>query len=106
MADTYMKTRARELELAPQLLANRKDLESIVRMMAENGSAPSEESSDGQGGPKIRLLDGWRREVVGDDVMRLLAGCIALRVKVHKGGVDLVIEDQEGSHPDPDSPAV
>ena len=100
LADTYMKTRARELDLAPQLLANRKDLESIIRLMAENGGAPPEAGTDTRGEPAIRLLDGWRREVAGDDVIRLLAGRISLRVKVRQGGVDLVIEDQEGPSPD------
>lgn len=104
LADTYMKTRARELDLAPQLLANRKDLESIIRLMAENGGAPPEAGSDARGEPPIRLLDGWRREVAGNDVMRLLAGGIALRVKVRQGGVDLVIEDQEGPSLDRDGP--
>ncbi len=100
LADTYMKTRARELDLAPQLLANRKDLESIIRLMAENGGAPPEAGTDTRGEPAIRLLDGWRREVAGNDVIRLLAGRISLRVKVRQGGVDLVIEDQEGPSPD------
>jgi ribonuclease D len=104
LADTYMKTRARELDLAPQLLANRKDLEAIIRLMAENRGAPPEAGTDTRGEPPIRLLNGWRREVAGNDVMRLLSGRIALRVKVRKGGVDLVIEDQEGPSPDRDGP--
>ena len=97
LADTYMKTRARELGLAPQLLANRKDLESIVRMMAENGGRPLEEGASSQGDSKVRLLDGWRRKVAGEDVMRLLAGCIALRVKIRSGRVDLIVEDEKNS---------
>ena len=92
-----MKTRARELGLAPQLLANRKDLESIVRMMAENGGRPLEEGASRQGDSNVRLLDGWRRKVAGEDVMRLLAGCIALRVKIRSGSVDLVVEDEKNS---------
>ncbi len=97
LANTYLNTRARELDLAPQLLANRKDLEAIVRLMAENDGAPVPAVTDGNG--TIRLLDGWRREIAGDDVMRLLAGQISLRVVVRKGGVDLVVEDQEDPAP-------
>lgn len=93
LADTYMKTRARKLDLAPQLLANRRDLEAIVKQMAHN-SGSIEELAAGDGDP-IRLLQGWRRRVAGDDVVRLLAGEIGLRVKVRPGGVDLLIEDQE-----------
>jgi ribonuclease D len=95
LANTYMNTRARDMDLAPQLLANRKELEAIVRLMAENGGEPPQQAGEVDGNEPIRLLDGWRREIVGDDVMRLLAGRIGLRVVVRKGGVDLVIEDQE-----------
>ncbi len=97
LADTYMKTRARELGLAPQLLANRKDLELIVRMMAENGGRPLEDGTSRRDTPKVRLLDGWRREVAGEDVMRLLAGRIALRVKIRSNSVDLAVEDEKNS---------
>lgn len=98
LANTYMKTRARSLDLSPQLLANRRDLETIVRLMAENGGDPdSVTSPDDEDG--VRLLEGWRREVAGNDVLRLLAGEISMRVVVRKRGVDLVVEDQEGPSP-------
>ena len=104
LAHTYMKTRARDLGLASQLLANRKDLEALVRHLAENGhpdggGAGAEEAPDAA----IRLLEGWRREVAGNDILRLLAGEVALRVSVRKGGVEVLIEDQEGPPPDPPS---
>jgi hypothetical protein len=66
-------------------------------MMAENGGRPLEEGTSSQGNPEVRLLDGWRREVAGEDVMRLLAGCIALRVKISSNRVDLVVEDEKNS---------
>jgi ribonuclease D len=99
LAHTYMKTRARALDLASQLLANRKDLETIVRLMAENGGDPERVPVQVDGEDPIRLLEGWRREVAGDDVLRLLAGQIGMRVVVRKGGVDLVVEDQEDPLP-------
>ena len=105
LADTYLKTRAAELDLSPQLFANRKDLEAVVRILVERGDGvgtddaglvdPGEPDSD----TPIRLLTGWRREVLGDDVLRMLRGRIGLRVRVRKGGVDLVVEDQEGPSP-------
>ncbi|MGD8330945.1 MAG: ribonuclease D [Acidobacteriota bacterium] len=99
LANTYMNTRARALDLAPQLLANRRDLETIVRLMAENGGDPAALIDAVDGEEPVRLLEGWRRDVVGDDVLRLLAGQIAMRVVVGRGGVDLVVEDQEGPSP-------
>ena len=94
LADSYMKTRARKLDLAPQLLANRRDLEAVIKHMASNGGSIDELASKDGDGP-VRLLRGWRREVAGNDVVRLLAGEIGLRVRVRAGGVDLLIEDQE-----------
>jgi len=93
LANTYMNTRARALDLSPQLLANRKDLETVVRLMADSGGDPSKVKSNDE--DSVRLLEGWRRDVVGNDVLRLLAGQIGMRVKVRKGGVDLVVEDHE-----------
>lgn len=98
LANTYMKTRARALDLAPQLLANRKDLETIVLLMADNGGNPEAVTSPDDE-DSVRLLEGWRREVAGNDVLRLLAGEISMRVVVRKRGVDLVVEDQEGPSP-------
>ncbi len=102
LADSYMKTRARKLDLAPQLLANRRDLEAVIRRMAHNGGSVDDIVDDGD--QPIRLLQGWRRRVAGDDVVRLLAGQIGLRVRVRKGGVDLLIEDQieDQEEPAPD----
>ena len=96
MAHTYLKTRARDLDLSPQLLANRKDLETLVKLLAENGDL---EAAAGGNGPSVRLLSGWRREVAGNEILRLLAGELGLRVKVRKGGVDVMIEDREGPPP-------
>ena len=42
-----------------------------------------------------RLAERLGYTLVGNDVLRLLAGQIGMRVKVRKGGVDLVVEDHE-----------
>jgi len=100
LAHTYLKTRARDLGLSSQLLANRKDLEILVRLLAENGDPDAALAGEGpDGGRNIRLLEGWRREVAGDEILRLLAGELALRVRVRKGGVEVMIEDREGPPP-------
>ena len=39
---------------------------------------------DGRGEPQVRTLDGWRRELVGAELLDLLAG--RLRVSAVPGG--------------------
>ena len=87
LADAFLKTRARELDLAPQLLANRKDLERLVRRVldGENENRPAE--------PPLPILEGWRRDVAGDDILRLLAGQFSLRVVVKQGSVRLLVDE-------------
>ncbi len=87
LADAFLKTRTRELDLAPQLLANRKDLERLVRRVldGENENRPTE--------PPLPILEGWRRDVAGDDILRLLAGQFSLRVVVKQGSVRLLVDE-------------
>ncbi|MGH2898127.1 MAG: ribonuclease D, partial [Solirubrobacteraceae bacterium] len=55
--------------LAYELIAARADLQRIV-LALRDGLAP----------PQVRTLDGWRREVVGDELLELLAGRRSLTV--------------------------
>ena len=64
-----MRTRALEEELAYELIAARADLQAIVLAMR-----------DGSPQPAVRTLQGWRREVVGDELLELLAGRRSLTV--------------------------
>ena len=64
-----MRARAAEAELAYELLAARADLQRIVT--ARRDGAPE---------PDVRTLQGWRRELVGDELLELLAGRRSLRV--------------------------
>ena len=58
-----------ESELAYELIAARADLQKIVTAVR-----------DGEPEPDVRTLQGWRREVVGDELLELLAGRRTLRV--------------------------
>jgi ribonuclease D len=69
LAEALVRTRALEEELAYELIAARADLQAIVLAMRD-GSAP----------PDVRTLQGWRREVVGDELLELLAGRRSLTV--------------------------
>jgi ribonuclease D len=69
LAESLVRTRALERELAYELLAARADLQRIVTAFR-----------DGRPEPDVRTLQGWRREVVGAELLELLAGLRTLRV--------------------------
>jgi ribonuclease D len=64
-----VRARAAEAGMAYELLAARADLQRIVTAVR---------SQDGEA--RVRPLDGWRREVVGLELLDLLAGRRSLRV--------------------------
>jgi ribonuclease D len=69
LGEALVRTRAMEESLAYELIAARADLERIVRAQR-----------DGLPEPETRTLQGWRREVVGAELLELLAGRRSLRV--------------------------
>jgi ribonuclease D len=69
LGEALVRTRAMESELAYELIAARADLQKIVTAVREGG-----------GEPDVRTLQGWRREVVGIELLELFAGRRALRV--------------------------
>jgi ribonuclease D len=69
LAEALVRTRALEEELAYELIAARADLQRIVLAMR-----------DGRPPPEVRTLQGWRRAVVGNELLELLDGRRALTV--------------------------
>jgi ribonuclease D len=69
LAEALVRTRALEEELAYELIAARADLQRIV-LALRDGSPP----------PEVRTLQGWRREVVGNELLELLDGRRSLTV--------------------------
>jgi ribonuclease D len=69
LAEALLRARAREAGLAYELLAARADLQAIVAAWRS-----------GAGEADVRTLRGWRRELVGDELLELLDGRIALSV--------------------------
>ena len=63
LAESLVRTRAQEAGLAYELIAARADLSPIV--VAARRSQPE---------PDVRTLRGWRRELVGAELLELLAG--------------------------------
>ena len=73
LAEALVRARAIEFELAYELIAARADLQRIVLAMR-----------DGAPEPDVRTLSGWRRKVVGDELLDLLAGRRALTVGANR----------------------
>jgi hypothetical protein len=76
LASAWVSQLGRQLKIDPSLLATRSDLEAFLRE-----------------DPEARLGQGWRQQVAGAAVRRLVAGEAALAFD-GKGG--LVIEERSG----------
>ena len=69
LADALLRARAHEAGLAFGLIAARAELLEVVMSVLA-----------GQDEPRVPMLDGWRRELVGAEVLELLRGRRALTV--------------------------
>jgi len=69
LAEALVRARALEAGLAYELIAARADLAPVV--VAARRGRPE---------PRVRTLEGWRRELVGEELLALLAGERGLRV--------------------------
>ena len=70
LSEALVRTRAIEAGLAYELLAARADLQKVV-LAASKGEDEA---------PEVRTLRGWRRELVGEELLALLAGRRVLQV--------------------------
>ncbi|MBE2317262.1 ribonuclease D [Solirubrobacter sp. CPCC 204708] len=77
LAESLVRSRAQEAGLAYELIAARADLSPIVVAARRN-----------QPEPDVRTLRGWRRELVGEELLALLAGRYTLGVG-HGGRVEI-----------------
>jgi ribonuclease D len=68
LASAVLQARCASAGVASELVATRADLESFIAGQALDGDGPHP------------LLTGWRRELAGDSLVRLLRGEISLRV--------------------------
>jgi ribonuclease D len=69
LAEAFVRARAREAGLAYELLAARADLQAIVAARRVAGDEAD-----------VRTLRGWRRELVGAELLELLDGRVSLSV--------------------------
>ena len=68
LASAVLQARCADAGIASELVATRDDLEATIR------------HAGGSGEPEPALLSGWRRELAGEALLRLLSGQVALRV--------------------------
>jgi ribonuclease D len=76
LCEALVRARAREADLAYELIAARADLQAVVT--AVRSGAPE---------PDVRTLRGWRRELVGAELLELLDGRLSLSVR--EGGLEI-----------------
>ena len=69
LAEALVRARALQARLAYELIATKADLGRIALSVR-----------DGRAEPAVRTLEGWRRELVGDELLALLRGELSLRV--------------------------
>jgi ribonuclease D len=69
LAEALVRARTREADLAYELVAARADLQAIVAAWRAGGQEA-----------EVRTLRGWRRELVGGELLELLDGNVSLSV--------------------------
>jgi ribonuclease D len=69
LAETLVRAHALRAGIAYELIASRNDLQTIVSSRR-----------NGAGEPDVRVLRGWRRELVGRELLRLLDGRVSLSI--------------------------
>jgi ribonuclease D len=77
--ESLVRARAADTGLAYELLASRADLQAVINAYR-----------DGETEPEVRTLGGWRREVVGDELLEMLGGSRGLRIE---DGLRVVVEE-------------
>lgn len=79
-----LRARADEVDLAPALIANNSDLQTLIE-------------TRGQGhGKSLPLLHGWRRDIVGSDLLRIVRGQADVGWDSQTGRVRLVAREGDG----------
>jgi ribonuclease D len=70
LAEALVRAHAVNARIAYELIASRADLQAIVTSF-----------QNGEDEPDVRTLRGWRRELVGEELLRLLRGHLSLAVR-------------------------
>lgn len=80
----YVAARAAQVEVAPETLATTADLERLARAHLRGEELEPEDDEEGHD-----VLRGWRGDLVGKDLVRLLRGEMSLRIDPQKGSLEV-----------------
>jgi len=83
LLEAWLYARAAEAEIAPSMLATRGDLKTLAAAHYHSRL------------PALPLLEGWRRELVGQDLLDLLDGKKALKLDGRKGKLEAIDVEKE-----------
>lgn len=86
LLEAWLYARAAEAEIAPSMLATRGDLKELATGHYH------------QSLPDLPLIEGWRRELVGQDLLDILEGRKALRLGGEKGKLEAFVPEGETGH--------
>ena len=87
LAEALLRARALEAGLAYELLATRADLQAIIAALRAGGGPAEDTAADRSTVPTadheadVRTLRGWRRELVGEELLELLDGRLSLSIR-------------------------
>jgi ribonuclease D len=73
LGQALVRQRALEARVAVDLVSTQSDIAALVSGLRRNGAAPD-----------VRTLHGWRRELVGDELVKLLSGDSVVHVRNHR----------------------
>ncbi|MHC4935115.1 MAG: ribonuclease D [Planctomycetota bacterium] len=76
LLQAVLRALCRVVEVAPPVVANARDVEELVREHFAGGCGESESA----------LLRGWRRELVGDELLRFVEGEVSVHLDPETGG--------------------
>ena len=74
LLDAVLRGVAARMRLSSRLLANRRDLEALARYRLSGAPAP----------PDLPVLSGWRRESVGERLLQVVHGQLAVTIDDHE----------------------
>lgn len=83
LLEAWLYARAAEAEIAPSMLATRGDLKTLAAAHYHSQL------------PSLPLLEGWRRELVGQDLLDILEGKKALKLDGRKGKLEAMDVEKE-----------